>query len=67
MGRGVSVAVPLLSEISHINFDVVHKQLINDFTEVIGSGLVGSGGGAMRAENAQGTPAQSHISPSNYY
>ena len=32
--------------------------------EVIDSGLVGSGRGTARAENAQGTPTQSHISPS---
>jgi len=32
--------------------------------EVIDSGLVGSGRGTTRAEDAQGTPTQSHISPS---
>jgi len=31
---------------------------------VIDSGLVGSGRGTTRAEDAQGTPTQSHISPS---
>ena len=32
--------------------------------QVIDSGMVGAGSGAARAEDAQGTPAQSHISPS---
>ena len=31
---------------------------------MIDSGLVGSGRGAARAEDAQGTPTQSHVSPS---
>ena len=32
--------------------------------EMIDAGLVGSGRGAMRKEDAQGTPSQRHVSPS---
>ena len=34
------------------------------FRGMIDSGLEGSGRGAARAEDAQGTPTQSHVSPS---
>ena len=51
---------------SHLTF---RASLWKVLTRVIDSGLVGSkdffsGRGTTRAEDAQGTPAQSHISPS---
>ena len=56
--------LPLPLSVLASSFNLSRSDVFPLSRGLINSGLVGSGSGSARAEDAQGTPTQSHISPS---